>query len=52
MGKIPKLSELQQAWKRGNGWTAAERGTFALAIYEAKIVAAHAALEITSKILE
>ncbi|RJG01647.1 acyl-CoA dehydrogenase family protein [Noviherbaspirillum sedimenti] len=45
-------SQLQQAWELGDALTAEQRGTAALAIYEAKIVAARAALEITSKIFE
>lgn len=45
-------NQLQQAWERGDALTADERGAVALAIYEAKIVAARAALEITSKIFE
>lgn len=45
-------SQLQQAWERGDVLSAAERGAVAVSIYEAKIVAARAALEITSKIFE
>lgn len=45
-------NQLQQAWERGDALTAEERGAVAVAIYEAKIVAARAALEITSKIFE
>ena len=45
-------NQLQQAWERGDALSAEERGIVALAIYEAKIVAARAALEITSKIFE
>jgi alkylation response protein AidB-like acyl-CoA dehydrogenase len=45
-------SQLQQAWERGEALTAAERGAVAVSIYEAKIAAARAALEITSRIFE
>ncbi len=44
--------DLQQAWERGDALTAEERGVLAVSIYEAKIAAARAALEITSKIFE
>lgn len=45
-------SQLQRAWDRGDDLTAEERGQLAVAIYEAKIAAARAALDITSKIFE
>jgi alkylation response protein AidB-like acyl-CoA dehydrogenase len=45
-------SQLQQAWERGDALIAEERGALALAIYEAKIAAARAALDISSKIFE
>jgi len=44
--------DLQRAWERGDALTAEERGVLAVTIYETKIVAARAALEITSKIFE
>ncbi|TCS36641.1 alkylation response protein AidB-like acyl-CoA dehydrogenase [Paucimonas lemoignei] len=44
--------QLQQAWERGDALTADERGRLAVTIYEAKLVAARAALEVTSKIFE
>jgi len=44
--------QLQQAWERGDALSAAERGAVAVSIYEAKIVAARAALDITSKIFD
>jgi alkylation response protein AidB-like acyl-CoA dehydrogenase len=43
---------LQLAWDRGDALSAEERGTLAVAIYETKIAAARAALDITSKIFE
>jgi len=43
---------LQRAWERGDALTAEERGALAVTIYEAKIAAARAALDITSKIFE
>lgn len=43
---------LQYAWNRGDALTAQERGELAVAIFEAKIAAARAALDITSKIFE
>lgn len=45
-------AQLQRAWDRGDDLTEAERGTLAVAIYETKIVAARAALDITSRIFE
>src|SRR5690606_10056740 len=45
-------ARLQRAWERGDELTAQERGVLAVEIYEAKIVAARAALDITSKIFE
>jgi alkylation response protein AidB-like acyl-CoA dehydrogenase len=45
-------AQLQRAWERGDALTAEERGALAVAIYETKIAAARAALEITSKIFE
>lgn len=45
-------AQLQRAWECGDALTAEERGALAVAIYETKIVAARAALEITSKIFE
>lgn len=45
-------SQLQRAWDRGDALTEEERGTLAVAIYETKIAAARAALEITSRIFE
>jgi alkylation response protein AidB-like acyl-CoA dehydrogenase len=45
-------AQLQRAWERGDELTAQERGVLAVEIYEAKIVAARAALDITSKIFE
>ncbi|WP_241687812.1 acyl-CoA dehydrogenase family protein [Janthinobacterium sp. 17J80-10] len=45
-------SRLQAAWERGDDLSTEERGAVALAVYEAKIVAARAALEITSKIFD
>lgn len=44
--------QLQRAWDRSDELRAEERGVLAVAIYEAKIVAARAALDITSKIFE
>ena len=44
--------QLQRAWDRGDDLTAEERGQLAVTIYEAKIAAARAALDITSKIFE
>jgi len=43
---------LQKAWERGDALTAAERGELAVTIYETKIAAARAALDITAKIFE
>jgi alkylation response protein AidB-like acyl-CoA dehydrogenase len=45
-------AELQRAWERGDALTAEERGALAVTIYEAKIAAARAALDITSRIFE
>lgn len=45
-------ARLQQAWARGDALTATERGELAVAIYETKIAAARAALDITAKIFE
>jgi alkylation response protein AidB-like acyl-CoA dehydrogenase len=45
-------AQLQRAWERGDALTAEERGVLAVNIYETKIVAARAALDITSKIFE
>ncbi len=45
-------ARLQKAWERGDALTAAERGELAVAIYETKIAAARAALDITAKIFE
>ncbi len=45
-------AQLQHAWKRGDELSAEERGQLAVAIYEAKIAAARAALDITAKIFE
>lgn len=45
-------AQLQQAWEQGEALTAETRGTLAIGVYEAKIAAARAALEITSKIFE
>lgn len=44
--------KLQQAWHRGDALTAQERGELAIAIFETKIAAARAALDITSRIFE
>jgi alkylation response protein AidB-like acyl-CoA dehydrogenase len=44
--------KLQHAWERGDALTAEERGVLAVDIYETKIAAARAALDITSKIFE
>lgn len=44
--------QLQRAWDRGDALTDEERGTLAVAIYETKIAAARAALDITSRIFE
>jgi alkylation response protein AidB-like acyl-CoA dehydrogenase len=43
---------LQHAWERGDDLTADERGVLAVAIYETKIAAARAALDITAQIFE
>jgi alkylation response protein AidB-like acyl-CoA dehydrogenase len=43
---------LQHAWARGDDLSAQERGALAVAIYETKIAAARAALDITSQIFE
>lgn len=45
-------AKLQKAWERGDALTAEERGGLAVAIYETKIAAARAALDITAKIFE
>ncbi|RQO34036.1 monooxygenase [Herminiimonas sp. KBW02] len=45
-------AKLQTAWERGDALTAEERGALAVAIYETKIAAARAALDITAKIFE
>jgi len=45
-------ARLQKAWERGDALTAAERGELAVTIYETKIAAARAALDITAKIFE
>ncbi|WP_231949377.1 acyl-CoA dehydrogenase family protein [Herminiimonas arsenitoxidans] len=45
-------AQLQRAWDRGDALTAEERGVLAVNIYETKIVAARAALDITAKIFE
>lgn len=44
--------QLQAAWDKGDELTAKERGQLAVTIYETKIAAARAALDITSKIFE
>jgi alkylation response protein AidB-like acyl-CoA dehydrogenase len=43
---------LQQAWDRGDALTARERGEVALLIWQAKIAAGRAALDVTSRIFE
>lgn len=43
---------LQKAWERGDALTARERGVLAVQIFEAKIAAARAALDVTAKIFE
>lgn len=43
---------LQAAWERGDALDARERGELALQIWEAKITAARAALDVTSRIFE
>lgn len=45
-------AQLQHAWDRGDELTEEERGTLAVALYETKIAAARAALDISSKIFE
>lgn len=45
-------TRLQRAWEQGDALTAEERGHLAIGIYEAKIVAARMALDVTSKIFE
>lgn len=45
-------AKLQKAWERGDALSAEERGTLAVTIYETKIAAARAALDITAKIFE
>lgn len=45
-------AQLQRAWECGDALTAQQRGTLAVAIYETKIAAARAALDITSRIFE
>jgi alkylation response protein AidB-like acyl-CoA dehydrogenase len=45
-------TQLQRAWDRGDALTAEERGELAVAIYETKLVAARAALDITARIFE
>lgn len=44
--------QLQGAWERGDALTAEERGLVAVAVAEAKIASARAALDITAKIFE
>ncbi|MEK7882472.1 acyl-CoA dehydrogenase family protein [Methyloversatilis sp. NSM2] len=43
---------LQQAWERGDALTARERGEVALLIWQAKIAAGRAALDVTSRVFE
>jgi alkylation response protein AidB-like acyl-CoA dehydrogenase len=45
-------AQLQRAWERGDALTAEERGVLAIHIYETKIAAARAALDITSRIFD
>ena len=44
--------QLQKAWERGDDLSAEERGVLAVTIYETKIAAARAALDITARIFE